>query len=118
MFNKGYIYVDDILRQSVRTSQFLSLSRKVEVMNQTVTRYLFELINLHCESNEDLVRRMAKIEEDRNDEVEKFRLNFTRRIISEVIPSLVTLFHSSAPATPYCEDFIVSVVLGKDAVPR
>ena len=39
-------------------------------------------------------------------------------ILREVIPSLVTLFHASAPATPYCEDFIVSVVLGKDAVPR
>ena len=27
-------------------------------------------------------------------------------------------FHFSAPATPHCEEFVVSVVLGKDVVPR
>ncbi|XP_078347675.1 diacylglycerol lipase-beta-like isoform X2 [Oculina patagonica] len=44
-------------------------------------------------------------------------------LLKPTYPDLICFAYSnpsvlSAPATPYCEDFIVSVVLGKDAVPR
>ncbi|KAJ7340221.1 hypothetical protein OS493_002953 [Desmophyllum pertusum] len=44
-------------------------------------------------------------------------------LLKPAYPDLICFAYSnpsvlSAPATPYCEDFIVSVVLGKDAVPR
>lgn len=44
-------------------------------------------------------------------------------LLKPAYPDLMCFAYSnpsvlSAPATPYCEDFIVSVVLGKDAVPR
>lgn len=45
------------------------------------------------------------------------------QLIFNILHSFQLIFNSrflyfSAPATPYCEEFVVSVVLGKDVVPR
>ena len=44
-------------------------------------------------------------------------------LILNTLQSFQLIFNSrflylSVPATPYCEEFVVSVVLGKDVVPR
>ena len=37
---------------------------------------------------------------------------------SSFLTVVFCFFHFSATATPHCEEFVVSVVLGKDVVPR